>query len=136
MDSKTWTIPGERMKMRDPFRIPLSEGALKVLETVIPLRDESDLIFPSPMTGKPMSPDSLMKILRLEGVADKQSVHGFRTALRTYGADCTEHPNEVLERAIAHKVGDKTEQAYARSDLYDKRIPLMREWSEYINKGK
>jgi len=33
--------------------------------------------------------------------------------------------------ALAHGVGDKTEQTYARSDLFEKRRKLMEMWSNY-----
>jgi hypothetical protein len=40
-------------------------------------------------------------------------------------------PNEVVEMALAHAVASKTEAAYRRSDLFDKRRRLMDEWAEY-----
>jgi hypothetical protein len=36
----------------------------------------------------------------------------------------------VKEAALAHTVKNKTEGAYRRTDLFDKRREMMREWGE------
>ena len=38
-------------------------------------------------------------------------------------------PNDVVEMALAHVVGDKVEAAYRRGDLFEKRRKLMAEWA-------
>ena len=35
---------------------------------------------------------------------------------------------------MAHKVGNAAEQAYARSDLLEKRRQLMQAWADYLTK--
>ncbi len=35
------------------------------------------------------------------------------------------------EMALAHTVRNKTEAAYARSDLFEARIPLMEAWAAF-----
>ena len=57
--------------------------------------------------------------------------HGFRSTFRTWAAECTNFPWEVAEAAIAHVVGDDTEQAYQRGDLFEKRRRLMAAWADY-----
>jgi enoyl-CoA hydratase/carnithine racemase len=39
---------------------------------------------------------------------------------------------EVAEAALAHLAGDATEQAYARSDLFEKRRSMMEAWAQYL----
>ena len=54
---------------RDPLaehRVPLSDAALAVLERVLPLRDSSDLVFPS-VRGRELSNMTLKKCLRTAG---------------------------------------------------------------------
>jgi hypothetical protein len=41
---------------------------------------------------------------------------------------------ELSEMALAHAVDDKTEAAYKRSDLVEKRRRLMAEWAQYCAK--
>ena len=41
-------------------------------------------------------------------------------------------PREVAEAALAHVVGDDTERAYQRGDLFEKRRKLMEEWGQFL----
>lgn len=59
-------------------------------------------------------------------------VHGFRTSFRTWSQERTNVPREVAEFALAHVVGDAAEQAYARSDLFEKRRKMMEAWAAYL----
>ena len=43
----------------------------------------------------------------------------------------TDFTSEVAEVALAHINKDKTEAAYQRGDLFDKRRTLMAAWTEY-----
>ena len=80
-EAREWRIPGERMKGGAGHRVPLSGAALAVLERVRGVDDGSGLIFPSPLRpGRPLSPVTLTKILRDRGLADRATVHGFRSA--------------------------------------------------------
>ena len=58
--------------------------------------------------------------------------HGFRSSFRDWAAEKTDHPREVIEAALAHVVGNRTEAAYARSDLFERRRLLMDEWAAYL----
>lgn len=60
-------------------------------------------------------------------------VHGFRTSFRTWAQEQTNFPREVGEAALAHIVGDAAEQAYARSDLFDKRRKMMESWAAFLH---
>ncbi len=43
-------------------------------------------------------------------------------------AEETDHPREVVEAALAHKVRNSVEAAYRRSDLFERRR-LMDDWA-------
>ena len=73
-----------------------------------------------------------MQTLRRMGHGDV-SVHGFRSAFRSWAADQTNFAREVCELALAHKVGDKVERAYQRGDLLKKRFMLAEAWSKYCS---
>ena len=128
--AREWRIPGERMNGGAGHRVPLSDAALVVLERARALDDGSGLIFPSPLRpGRPLSPMTLTKILRDRGLADRATVHGFRSAFRDWCAD-TGKPREIAEAALAHAVGG-VEGAYFRSDLYARRRVLMAQWAGF-----
>ncbi len=69
-------------------------------------------------------------VLRRMGRAEL-TVHGFRSTFRDWAGEATAHPREVAEMALAHTVKDKTEAAYARGDLFQKRRVLMQGWATY-----
>ena len=62
--------------------------------------------------------------------------HGFRSSFRDWAADMTAYPRDVAEAALAHALKDKTEAAYRRSDLFEKRARLMADWAKYIEAPK
>ena len=60
--------------------------------------------------------------------------HGLaRATFKTWATECTSFPREVLEMALAHTLENKTEEAYWRGDLFEKRIGAMRAWAEFLN---
>lgn len=131
LESKTWRIPGERMKSGREHRVPLSDEAVAVLEQARVIADGSDLIFPSPVKpGKPLSDMSLTKLLRDVGLAGKATIHGMRSAFRDWCAE-TGKPRELAEAALAHVVAG-IEGSYFRSDLFEQRREIMQAWSDFL----
>ncbi len=133
LQGKVWRVPPERMKAGVEHRVPLSRQVFDVLEGAIALRDESGLVFPSPLKlGSPMSDMTLTKVLRSAGLADRATVHGFRSSFKNWTLEQTDTPWAVSEAALAHVLGNSTEQAYARSDLFERRRVLMQQWADYV----
>ena len=131
-----WTIPAARMKATREHRVPLSARAVDVLHAAERLRTGSTpapsagLVFPS-ARGKQLADARLSKLLdQLEIGAVP---HGFRSSFRDWASERTRHPREVVEAALAHVVRNQTEAAYARSDLFDPRRPLMDDWMQYLD---
>ena len=132
MHGDVWKIPGERMKAGIEHRVPLSAPALEVLEKARQLGGGSELVFPSPIRrGRTLSDMTLTKVLRDTGLAERATVHGFRSSFRDWCAD-TGKAREVAEAALAHTVGG-VEGAYFRSDLFERRRRLMDAWGSYLN---
>ncbi len=133
LQDRVWRILPERMKAGAEHRVPLSAQALDVLNEASALRDESGLMFPSPMKRKSaMSDMTLMKVLRSTGLAERATVHGFRSSFKNWTLEQTDTPWAVSEAALAHTLGNSTEQAYARSDLFERRRALMQLWADYV----
>jgi hypothetical protein len=42
----------------------------------------------------------------------------------------------VIEMALAHAVGDEVVKAYKRTDLFDRRVRLMKQWADYLAKPR
>ena len=133
LEGQEWRIPSQRMKAGMEHRVPLSRQALDLLREASALRDESGLVFPSPLKlGSPLSDMTLTKVLRAVGLADRVTVHGSRSSFKNWTLEQTDTPWAVSEAALAHFLGNATEQAYARSDLFDRRRTLMQQWADYL----
>ena len=60
------------------------------------------------------------------------TAHGWRSCFRSWCSD-TGVPRDLAEAALGHAVRDRTERAYARSDVLERRIALMQAWAQYID---
>ncbi len=133
LDAKVWTIPAERMKVPKEHRIPLCPQAIKLLRPLIKdASNKSDYLFPGNKTGTHLSNMALLQLLRRLERPDL-TAHGFRSTFRDWARETTDYPREVAEAALAHTIRDKTEAAYARGDLFEKRRIMMEHWSRYLN---
>jgi integrase len=128
LDSKVWTIPGDRTKSGRLHRIPLSDFAMMVLYS-LPRQHGLDLVFIGRNQRACLSDMSLTAVLRRMGV--KAVPHGFRSTFRDWAAEATAYSNEVCEMALAHAVTSDVESAYRRGDLLNKRAMLMSDWGAY-----
>ena len=105
-DAKEWRIPANRMKAGVEHRIPLSDAALAVLAQAQVLRDDSDLIFPSAVKrGKPLDSMALTGVLKLTGLAEQATIHGFRSSFRDWAGECTHTAHAVMDLSLSHAVG-------------------------------
>ena len=124
----TWTIPPAAMKASRAHRVPLSDRAAAVLGEAGAGR--TGWVFPSPVTGGAFADNWLRHPLTALGIA--ATPHGFRSSFRDWAAENTDAPRAVMEAALAHANPDATEAAYARSDLFERRRPLMQQWADYL----
>ena len=130
LDSMTWLIPAERMKAKREHAVPLSRRAVQVLEMARPLANASGLIFPSPR-GRVLSDMTLSKLLREQGIPAVP--HGFRSSFRDWAGERSGVQDAVIEAALAHTIRNPTKAAYARTDYFGLRQPLMDDWAEYLS---
>ena len=131
LESALWTVPAVRMKARVEHRVPLSDAALFVLRQARALSSGPELIFPGP-SGGALSNMTALKLLRTSGIACV--THGFRSSFRDWCGE-TGVAREVAELCLAHRIAGSVEGAYARSDLYDRRKPVMQAWGVYVTAG-
>jgi integrase len=136
MQAAIWTVPAERMKAGREHRVPLSDAALDVLRGAAKLRKITHPdapVFPGRNGAVPLSNMALLMLLRRMERADL-TAHGFRSTFRDWCAESTNYPREVAEAAPAHTLKDKTEAAYQRGDMMEKRRRLMAEWATFCSR--
>ena len=132
-EADAWEIPAVRMKARRPHRVPLSGRAIEILREASRFGDGRDLVFPAARSGRAESAMTFTALLRRLGIPAVP--HGFRSSFRDWVIEQTSTPWAVAEAALAHNVGNSTEAAYMRSDLFDQRRALMDAWADYVAGG-
>jgi len=125
-----WSLPAERMKMRQAFAIPLAPEVVELLEA-LPRIDDSQYLFPGQGKSGVMHANAIRNLLHGLG-HDDVTRHGFRSSFRDWANERTHYPREICELALAHDERDQTEGAYSRSDFIEKRRALMADWAKFI----
>lgn len=127
-----WTVPAPRMKTKREHRVPLAPPAIEILNHMRPLMSgPSSPVFPGQRRGRPLSDASLAKVLDRLGRSDL-TVHGMRSCFRDAIGETGVFEPELAEAALAHTLGNKVTQAYARGDLLARRRRLMIAWAAYL----
>jgi integrase len=130
-----WMVPEGRMKGERAHRVPLSDPAWSVIANQKAKRKPGEtLIFPGGKKGERLSENAMLAVLDRMNYGHV-TVHGFRSTFRDWAGDCTNHPEEVAELALAHANDDETEAAYRRSDAFKKRRALMDDWAKFCDGG-
>jgi integrase len=155
-------MKGSRAREREAHRVPLPPAALEVLARAytkvtgveagpedvprIAAVKGDALIFPSTKPRTPLLDFALSVVIaRMNGGTDPPlwrdaegrpvAPHGFRSSFRTWVDDTRPEDADAAERALAHADANAVRGAYRRSDLFDRRIPLMRAWAEWCEGG-
>ena len=126
---ETWTIPPERTKTARQHRVPLSRRCMEILVDAKEVSGDDGDVFPGRSVGKPLSNMVFLMTLRRMGV--NVTAHGYRSSFRDWASEQTSFSRDVCELALGHIVKDKTEAAYRRGDLLDKRRDLMEAWAAF-----
>lgn len=130
LEKGLWTIPADRMKAKREHVVPLSPAALGVFKRAAALKTAGhNFIFHGTKRDKPMSDMTLTKVLR--DMKLDCTAHGFRSSFRDWVSEETDFQSDVAEAALAHMVSNKTEAAYRRGKLLEKRRKLMDAWGSY-----
>ena len=136
LEAAIWTVPADRMKAGREHRVPLSDSALAVLTEAAKMRTitaPEAPVFPGRKDMAPLSNMALLMLLR-RMERDDLTAHGFRSTFRDWCAESTNFPREIAEGALAHVLKDKTEAAYQRGDLLERRRALMATWGEFCTR--
>lgn len=135
LEARIWTVPAERMKAKAEHRVPLSEPVIIILKAQRVVHPKSSLVFPAPRGGA-LSDMALTKFLRDHQAASDikgrvATAHGFRSSFRDWASE-NGYPRDLAEKALAHTISNKTEAAYHRTDLLDRRRPMMEAWAAHV----
>lgn len=134
-ENDLWSIPAEKMKMRESHLVPLSKQAIKILEELQKLTGTSQYAFPSGRTyDRPMSNNAVLAALRRMGYTkDEMTPHGFRAMARTIIDEVLQVRPDFIEAQLAHRVSDPLGRSYNRTQHLNERKKMMQKWSDYLD---
>jgi len=129
-DAGVWTVPAERMKMREKHLVPLSAQAVQLLRAVQSLTGKGCFVFPGRKDrDQPLTHEAIRDVFSRAGYAGKFSPHGIRSTFSTYFNEC-DVGHEVIEFILAHKDKDKIRSAYNHAKKLDQRRLLLQQWAD------
>lgn len=138
LDNALWSIPAEKMKMRESHLVPLSQQARAILREIHPLTGRGRYVFPSARSPKrSMSNNAVLAALRRMGFPkEEMSGHGFRAMARTVLDEVLQIRPDFIEHQLAHAVKDPNGRAYNRTAHLRERVHMMQKWSDYLDQLK
>jgi integrase len=134
LERAIWTVPPGRMKTNEAHSIPLSDRALDILAEARQHAgkepEPESFVFFGVRPKKPLSSMSMSMLLRRMGV--DATVHGMRSSFRMWCSDVAHVEFEIAEACLSHRVGSAVSRAYARSDMLERRRPIMSAWADFV----
>ena len=135
LDNALWIVPPERRKIaRDfPMRVPLSEQACAVLKHLAQTLKGKPVgyVFYSETAASGHISLETPRIMLRKVLKRSVTMHGCRSTFRDWAEETGQNPT-ATERCLMHEEPNKTTRAYQRSDLLEKRRPLMQAWADAI----
>ncbi|WP_374555495.1 tyrosine-type recombinase/integrase [Aquitalea pelogenes] len=134
LEHQLWTIPAERMKMREKHFVPLSQQAVAILTELRALTGSRQYVFPGARTnGRPMSDNTVNAALRRLGYSKEDMTgHGFRhmasTLLNEQGWN-----RDAIERQMAHAERNSIRATYNYAEYLPERTKMMQSWADYLD---
>lgn len=133
LKAKEWRIPPERMKMKDPHIVLLSDQAVAIFTRLKEITGGREFVFPSVRDPKKtMSNNTLLMALKRLGYAGRMTGHGFRgvasTILHEQG-----YPHEHIEIQLAHSERNKVSASYNHAKYLDQRRVMLQDWANYLD---
>lgn len=130
IDAALWTVPAERMKMRETHVVPLSAQAVELLKALKPLTGRWKYVFPGRKDREQsLTHEAIRDVINRAGYAGKFTPHGVRSTFSTYfneaGAD-----RDLIELTLAHAERNKVRSAYNHAKKLDQRRQLLQEWAD------
>lgn len=133
-ENKRWNIPAERMKMRQPHIVPLSDQVIALLQEQKELTGRWKWVFPNQVRPiKCMSNNTILKALERMGYKGRMTGHGFRALAMSTIKEQLGYRHEVVDRQLAHAQRNSVDAAYDRAKFLDERRKMMQDWANSLD---
>jgi|SRR5215213_5491574 len=136
--AKVWTVPAERMKMKEKHRVPLNDAAVTLLLRLGVDKMRPDrAVFLNPWTRELIGGDAITNVVtdivgRDEDGVAKASLHGWRRTFRNWVKHSPNYRREFAELCLAHRIGSDVEHHYWDDDALEERRLIMCDWGSFL----
>ncbi|HEB4875613.1 TPA: tyrosine-type recombinase/integrase [Kluyvera ascorbata F0526] len=127
-----WEVPAERMKMRRPHIVPLSQQALSIIARIREITGRYPLMFPGRNDPrKTMSEASINQVFKRIGYAGKVTGHGFRHTMSTILHE-QGYNTAWIETQLAHVDKNSIRGTYNHAQYLDGRREMLQWYADYM----
>ncbi|MBC8948943.1 MULTISPECIES: tyrosine-type recombinase/integrase [Xenorhabdus] len=131
-DTGIWEIPAEKMKMRRPHIVPLSEQVIELLKQIHPISGSYQYIFPSRTDyRKHISDMALNTMIRRMGYSGRATGHGFRHTMSTILHE-QGYNTAWIETQLAHVDKNSIRGTYNHAQYLDGRREMLQWYADYM----
>lgn len=131
-DTKVWEIPAEKMKMRRPHIVPLSEQVIDLLRQIHRISGSYQYIFPSRTDyRKHISDMALNTMIRRMGYSGRATGHGFRHTMSTILHE-QGYNTAWIETQLAHVDKNSIRGTYNHAQYIDGRREMLQWYADYM----
>ncbi|WAT07381.1 tyrosine-type recombinase/integrase [Rouxiella badensis] len=133
-DKKIWEVPVERMKMRRPHLVPLSDQVVAALREIQAVTGRYNLVFPGRNDiTKPMSEASINQVLKRIGYHGKATGHGFRHTMSTILHE-QGYNTAWIELQLAHVDKNTIRGTYNHAQYLEQRREMLQWYGDYVDR--
>lgn len=134
-ENRLWSIPAQRMKMKNDHLIPLSEQAIRILLELKKHAHGCPFIMRTPNSmDKPISENAFLVLIKRIGYKEHTTTHGLRATASTVLNEAGFRA-EVIEKQLAHEERNQVRKAYNRADYLEERRDMLQWWADKLMDG-
>ena len=123
-EERLWQVPATRMKTRTAHRVPLSPPALSIVSAIWRTHNQR-FVFRGQKPDQALSNMSMLSLMNKRFPKLRARPHGFRSTFKVWASEMHDFDPLAVEFCLAHKLRDRVEAAYLRTDLLEKRRHIM-----------
>ncbi|WP_350316374.1 tyrosine-type recombinase/integrase [Pectobacterium aroidearum] len=132
-EKQLWEVPKERMKMRRPHLVPLSDQVIDALQQLYAVTGRYNLVFPGRNDiTKPMSEASINQVLKRIGYHGKATGHGFRHTMSTILHE-QGYNTAWIELQLAHVDKNTIRGTYNHAQYLEQRRGMLQWYGNFID---
>ncbi|MBA0191645.1 tyrosine-type recombinase/integrase [Pectobacterium carotovorum] len=132
-EKQLWEVPKERMKMRRPHLVPLSDQVIDALQQLYAVTGRYNLVFPGRNDiTKPMSEASINQVLKRIGYHGKATGHGFRHTMSTILHE-QGYNTAWIELQLAHVDKNTIRGTYNHAQYLEQRRGMLQWYGDFVD---